>query len=152
MKTIPVKILTLTLLTAAVFGQLKSDLNQVRVADRLLKSPTTIEPLFSPQRFSMSHSFSYSMLSTGAGSIGLGSYTNTMAFRLRPNLILSTQLILTQPSLSSGARTRGLALDQVGVGAQLDFRPTENTHFQFSFQKSPYSQYFSHNPYSLYPR
>ncbi|NOZ75987.1 MAG: hypothetical protein GXO90_11565 [FCB group bacterium] len=152
MKTIPAKILFLTLLTAVMFGQYKSDLNHNQVSDRLFKAPATIDPLFSPQRFSMHHSFSYSMLSTGAGSIGLGSYTNTMAFQLRPNLTLSTQLILTQPSLSSGARTRGLTLDQVGYGAQLDYRPTENTYFQFSFQKSPYSQYFSRNPYSVFPR
>jgi hypothetical protein len=150
MKTFPTKILILSLLTAVGFGQLKSDLNQYQVSDLLLKAPGTIEPLFSPNRFSMNHSFSYSMMSTGAGTIGLGSYTNTMSFQLRPNLTLSTILTLSQPTLSSGMQTPGLTLDQVGYGAQLDFRPTKNTHFQFSFQKSPYSRFLSRNPYPLY--
>jgi len=150
MKTFTVKIMVLVSVTALSFGQLKSDINESTIPDQLFNTNNSITPLFSPNRFSMNHSFSYSMLSTGAGSIGLGAYTNTMSFQIRPNLSLNTVLMITQSSLSSGMQQSGLSMNQVGYGAQLNFQPTEHSSFQISFMKTPYypySQYPSYSPY-----
>ncbi|RMF08797.1 MAG: hypothetical protein D6762_04920 [Candidatus Neomarinimicrobiota bacterium] len=137
MKKLLPEILVPLFLCNLVWGQFKADVSRPNVPEALIQSPSSGVQLFSPQWFSMNHSFSLSMVSTGFGLMGLGAYTNEMNFQLRPNLELTTFFTLTQSSLSAGIPQRGLSLDQMGVGARLEYHPTQNTHFSILLQKAP---------------
>ncbi|MFB0516827.1 MAG: hypothetical protein ACETWG_09535 [Candidatus Neomarinimicrobiota bacterium] len=89
-------------LTSSLFGQLKSDLPQTTSASQLksIASPSWLDP----QRFSMSHSFSISLMSgTGlpSGTSSLSVYTDQMRYLITNNLLLSSQIHLVQPGIMS---------------------------------------------------
>ena len=143
-------IIALIIIISVGLGQLKSDLSQNNViSNNPASSGGSIMSLFDPSRFSMKHSFSMSMLNMNNQAIGVASYTNNMNFSLRDNLQLQTYVTFMQPNMISSNTANPYSTSQLYYDAVLDYRPTENTHFQVSFGNYPrYSRYQS-SPFQL---
>lgn len=126
-------------------GQLKSDLSQNNaIFENMSVSDNSVMSLFDPSRFSMNHSFSMSMMNMNKQSMSVASYTNNMNFLLRDNLSLQTYVTFMQPNMISSNTSNPYSNSQLYFNTALDYRPTENTHFQISFGNYPiYSRYQS---------
>ena len=83
-------------------------------------------------------------------SIGVASYTNNMNFTLRDNLRLQTYMTFMQPRMMSSEMANPYSNTQLYFDATLDYSPTPNTHFIFSFGNYPqYSRYSTTSPFLL---
>lgn len=136
-------------LLSLCLGQYKTDrtLESDLFTDSSQISSTT--SLFNPNRFSMNHSFSMSMMSMGSQSIGVASYTNNMNFTLRDNLKLQTYMTFIQPKMLSSAASNPYENTQLYFNAALNYTPTPNTHLKISFGNYPiYRSYYS-SPFLL---
>ncbi len=145
-------VLPLILVLAAVASaQFKTDLPRVDFPQEV-QNMTALESrvLLNPNNFQMRHSFSMSMVSSGGLSRTVGAYTNSMTFLLRPNLRLTTSFSLVQPGISTNPGATNMLDGQFYYGAQMEFRPTENSLLQFGIQNYPaYNQYY--RPWYLNP-
>ncbi len=131
-------IFALLVLISMGFGQLKSDLQQNNaIFEDMSVADNSMMSLFDPNRFSMNHSFSMSMMNMNKQSIGVASYTNNMNFLLRDNLRLQTYVTFMQPSMISANTPNPYSNSQLYFNTALDYSPMENTHFQVSFGNYP---------------
>jgi len=133
----------LAMLLSICLGQFKTDLQRVDFPQEL-HNLTALESrsLFDPANFQMNHSFSMSMMTMDGLSMGMGAYTNYMSFILKDNLRLTTSFSLIKPTMMQNPNSPNLLDGQVYYGAQLEYRPTENTILQLGFQTYPrYSNY-----------
>ena len=143
-------IIALLTIVSVGLGQLKSDLSQNNaIFNNPVGSDDSITSLFDPSRFSMTHSFSMSMLSMNSQSIGVASYTNNMNFLLRDNLQLHTYVTFMQPNMISSNTPNPYSNSQLYFNTALDYRPTENTHFQVSFGNYPMYSRYQTSPFQL---
>ena len=98
--------------------------------------------LLDPTRFSMQHSFSFSVMSGGLGSgYGVGIYSNRMNYLLTPNISLSSQINLIQPStnLIPGATGQGVSMY---YRAALNWQVSRNVNVSLGLSNTPsYSNY-----------
>lgn len=133
----------LAMLLSICLGQFKTDLQRVDFPQEL-HNLTALESrsLFDPANLQMNHSFSMSMMTMDGLSMGMGAYTNYMSFILKDNLRLTTSFSLIKPTMMQNPNSPNLLDGQVYYGAQLEYRPTENTILQLGFQTYPrYSNY-----------
>ena len=143
-------IIALITIISIGLGQLKSDLSQNNaIFNNPVGSNGSIISLFDPSRFSMSHSFSMSMLSMNSQSIGVASYTNNMNFLLCDNLQLQTNVTFMQPNMISSNTPNPYSNSQLYFNTALDYSPTENTHFQVSFGNYPMYSRYQPSPFQL---
>ncbi len=113
----------LLIIASGLFGQLKSDLPLIAPSSQLksVASPSW----FDPQRFSMSHGFSISLLSGSGlapGANSLSVYTNQMRYLVANNLLLSSNIHLVQPIAMNAFQAGGNNL-QIYYQAGLDWQP-----------------------------
>lgn len=132
----------LLILTSSLFGQLKSDLPLTASSPRLksVASPSW----FNPQRFSMSHGFSISLLSgTGLarGATSLSVYTNQMRYMFANNLILNSRIYLVQPGLISASQPGGNNL-QIYYQAGMDWQPFNSMRIHLGVSNLPPLWYY----------
>lgn len=143
--------------TTPASAQLRAEATQIDAPVRLYDAGGTgisLNKYFSPEHFKMSHSFEFSSGSYG-GSMGM--YTNSMAWQFSSKLAARVDVALAYSP--DGASTTG-QLSNSAFGnqggriflrnAELAYRPTENTLFQFSVRQSPYGQYMSPYGYDRY--
>lgn len=133
----------LLILASSLFGQLKSDLALTTSSPRLksVASPSW----FDPQRFSMSHGFSISLLSgTGLaqGASSLSVYTNQMRYMFASNLILNSRIHLVQPGIMGTPQPGGNNL-QVYYQADMDWRPFNSVTIHLGISNLPPPRYYS---------
>ncbi len=110
----------------------------------------SLNRLFSPEHFKMSHSYEMSFGSFGGNSSSLGMYTNSMMFQFNDKLAARVDLSFAhQPFGSSNVMG-----DQGNKGqfflrnAEVAYRPSENVQLHLSVRQSPYGSYMS--PYGRY--
>ncbi len=101
----------------------------------------TLNKLFSPQHFSMGHSYEMSVGSFGGGSQTLGMYTNTMLFEFSPKLDARVDVSVAHSFNGSQFGNEGHGGQVFIRNAQVNYRPTENMQFHISFRQSPYGMY-----------
>jgi len=134
---------TLLIFTSSLFGQLKSDLPLITPTSRLksIASPSW----FDPQRFSMSHGFSISLLSGSGlapGATSLSVYTNQMRYLVASNLLLSSRIDLVQPGTMGAFQPGGNNL-QVYYQAGLDWQPFNSVRVHLGISNLPTLRYYS---------
>ena len=142
--------LILTLgLTVPAKGQLRSDVLTEDATVRLYgheKSGFSLNRLFSPTIFQMSHSLEFSTGSFGGNSSSLGMYTNTMMWRFSQRLAARVDVAMAY-SPYSDERIQGLTGSNNGRvfirNAEFAYRPTKNSEIHLSFRQSPYGSYMS---------
>ena len=133
----------LLIIASGLFGQLKSDLPLIEPSSRLksVASPSW----FDPQRFSMSHGFSISLLSGSGlapGATSLSVYTNQMRYLVANNLLLSSNIHFVQPSIMGVLQPGGNNL-QIYYQAGLDWQPFNSVKIHLGVSNLPPLQYYS---------
>ncbi|MFW5955303.1 MAG: hypothetical protein ACOCSK_01005 [Rhodothermales bacterium] len=107
----------------------------------------SLNKLFSPQVFTMGHSYEMSVGSYGGASSSLGMYTNTMLWQFSPKLDARVDVSVAHSFTGNHMGDNSPA--QVFLrNAEINFRPNESTQFHISFRQSPYGTYAS--PYGSY--
>ena len=148
MKTFPISgrslvVVVSLLFTATLLGQLRSDAQQIP-ASQSLKSVAHASWL-DPQRFSMSHGVSFSMMTgsgLGPGATGLSVYTNQMRYLLTENMMINSQVHLVQPGLI-GAPELGANNLQVYYQTALDWQLSNNVRVSLGISNLPRMGYSS---------
>lgn len=113
----------------------------------------TLNKLFSPQHFRMSHTYEFSTGSFGGNSGSLGMYTNTMMWQFNEKLAARVDLSYAHEpfggNLLSNSGGQGVGGGQFFLrNAELAYKPSENVMLHFSVRQSPYGAYM--NPYGYY--
>lgn len=114
----------------------------------------SLNQLFSPAHFRMSHTVEFSSSSWAGGGASMGAYTNTMQWRF-DKVDARVDVSMLQPFGGGfGASSLGLngAQNRPQVflrNAEVAYRPFESTELRFSVQQSPYGAYAS--PYGYRP-
>jgi hypothetical protein len=102
--------------------------------------------LLDPSRMHMSHEVSFGYANMGGRSATQGLYMNHMDYQIAGPLMLTTHLgYQFQPSGPAEWNPANNGSQFVG-GADLNWRPTENTNFRFSFYRNMYPG-SSYSPY-----
>ncbi len=146
----------LLLLVSAAAGQLRYDLPATSAATPLksIASPSWLDP----QRFSMSHNFSFSVASgigLPAGASSLSIYTNQMRYLVADNIVPTSQVHFVQPNIVS-AQQLGTNPLQVYYQARMNWQLFRNLNIQVGFSNLPrrsrYSSLsgFGYLPYQTY--
>ncbi|HYM21115.1 MAG TPA: hypothetical protein VEW28_08950 [Candidatus Kapabacteria bacterium] len=114
--------------------------------------------LFDPMRFSSHQTYSFSMISGGGGSVGLGMFTNTFGYRASDNLMIRADVSAVYSPFSSFGSAYQKSLNGIYLtNASLDWRVGDNTFVRVSYSASPYypfsnNSYYDPFYYSAFPR
>ncbi len=143
------------LLPLSVMAQFKTQARPMDFADRLKTDQGQFGILgIDMSRFSMSHSYSMNYMSIGGKGVTQGLYLNTMSYQFSIPLTVSLQLGMAHNPFGGMGQNGTASILQNGMfvsGAQLTYKPTDNTIIQFDFRNTPYSSsypgyYMMHRP------
>ena len=79
-----------------VFSQFKKDLPSMNAFPHLGLADSSPSTLFSPTRLQINHGFNFSVSTFGSKSFNTNSYTNSISYLLKPNLLLRSNFMLFQ--------------------------------------------------------
>ncbi|MBH49620.1 MAG: hypothetical protein CMG69_02565 [Candidatus Marinimicrobia bacterium] len=137
MKLFSIQICLILLSGNFTFGQFKEDADALN-SFPILNIGNSVSPsLFSPNRLQMNHGFNFSINSFNGKAYNTNSYTNTLSFILKPNLLLQSNFTLFQVPGNLVQQS------EIGYDLSLTYKPTQNSIFQFSIQKYPFP--YRHN-------
>ncbi len=144
-------ILLWALLPIAASAQFKTQAKPIDFADRLKSGVNSGVGLLGldPSRLSMSHSYSMSYMSIGDQGFTQGLYLNTLKYQFAIPLTVSVQWGMANQPFQSGNTSPILQNGFFFSGAQLKYKPSENTVIQFDFHQTPYNNfggYYSTSP------
>jgi hypothetical protein len=91
----------------------------------------------------MNHGINFSVSNIGGKTFNTGSYTNSLSYFLKPNLMLRSNFTLFQMPENLGQQ------GELGYDVSLLYKPSRNSMIQFSFQKFPFTNNKSFSPFSL---
>jgi hypothetical protein len=149
-------VVTVLVAGADLRAQLKSQLPQdISVSEAIqipgVGSTSSALGFIDPNRFFMHQSYSLSFLSWGGGSASMGVYQNTMSYIFSEKLAMNARLGFIHNPLSIGSLTnQSNLMDNLIYGADLIYRPKDNTILRISFDKSPYYRRSGFYPYGYY--
>jgi len=126
-----------------VFSQFKKDLPNMNAFPQLDLGNSSLSTLFSPSRLQMNHGINFSVSNIGGKTFNTGSYTNSLSYFLKPNLMLRSNFTLFQMPENLGQQ------GELGYDVSLLYKPSRNSMIQFSFQKFPFTNNKSFSPFSL---
>ncbi len=152
MKKICVLMLFVLITSSVSFAQFKDQLSdQPSVQSSLIRSDDSnfLLGFFNPANFSMRQSVSMSYMTFGNQGLALGTYTNSMSYKISNPLTLSADVsVLNSPYSSLGSKfsqgLNGIYLTR----ADLNYRPTNNFQIDLQFNQNPLNRYY--NPYYYY--
>lgn len=110
----------------------------------------SLNTLFSPQHFKMSHSYEMSFGSFGGNSSSLGMYTNSMMFQFSDQVAARVDMSYAFSPFGS-VNPLGQNADQGKIflrNAEVAYRPAENVQLHLQVRQSPFGSYMS--PYGGY--
>lgn len=134
-----------SLVPSMIFAQLKKDLKQPDFTT-VLTQPSNPYSLFSfidPSKLKMSHSASMSYMSVGGESIIMNSYVNTIDYQFNDQLSLRTNLGIMASPYNTLPNISYLNEQQIFGGAELNYKPGENTLLSLRFEYLPAYYYRS---------
>lgn len=110
--------------------------------------------LFDPSRFSMHQSYSFSYMSSSAGSMGLGMYTNSLGFRASDDLMVSADISAVYSPFSSFGNAFQKSINGIYLSnARLDWKMGENTFLRVEYVGVPTGSSAFYDPfYTPMPR
>ncbi len=140
------------------FGQIKEEIPIPISVERMIQIPVQKSMSlnfnwFDADKFSMSHSYSMSAGTFGSNPYSQGMYLNHMNYAFSEKLNIKAVVGFSHDPLKLGNNLpgNGFDLNNMVYGAEIDFKPTKNSIFRFSFQKTPMSQGYGQNPYQYSP-
>ena len=127
------------LLGSLAFGQFISHLPAQTLPTNLNgELDQTSIGLLNSNRFDMNHGFSVSMFNVGGHNMSMAAYTNQVSYWAKDNLKLTANISLMQSTLPQlNQMNSSLQNAQVGFGASLDYKFSDNSHFSLNFQNYP---------------
>lgn len=137
-------------------AQLKSQLPQAISVSEAIRIPgvgsvRSALGFIDPNRFFMHQSYSLSYSSWGGGSASLGVYQNNMSYIFSEKLAMNARLGFVHNPLNLGSMTtQSNMIDNLIYGADLIYRPKDNTILSISFDKNPYYYRSRFYPYGYY--
>ena len=136
-------IILLLVVPIVAFGQLKKDLKQPDFSNVLVQqnNPNSVFSFLDPSKFKMSHSVSMSYSAFGGESVVMNTYINTIDYQFNDKLSLRTNLGIMGSPYNSIPNNSFLNEQQFFGGAEINYRPSNNTVLSLSFQSLPYSYY-----------
>lgn len=135
---------------AVLVGQFKSDIDQHRLPRTTgLNQTQTQGSLLDPNRFSMNHGFSMSLLSMGGQPMNINTYTNQMTYLLNNKTWVQTDVAFVMPSGPQGSFYNQGLQNNIYYRASLGYKPLSNMQINFSIEKMP--TYYYRPNYSLSP-
>jgi hypothetical protein len=142
-----IKIILIFLLTTSVsvFGQFRDNgSSEPRVKDGMVdESSNYLFGFLNSENFKMQHSFSLSYSSFGGQGLSLGTYTNSMFYKLMNNLNVQMDVsVLFSPYSSFG---KSFQEDISGIyisRASVNYRPFKDMEISIQYRSLPY-----YNPY-----
>lgn len=156
MKKIRFSILILVLIPVLSFAQLKKDVQSPNISNTLTTNyNNSFLGFLDPSRLTMHHNLSMAYTSFGGTDLVVNTYLNTMQYQFSEEFLLTTKLgIMTSP-YNSLPGENALTKSQFFGGAELRYKPSENTVISLSFESTPYyyqrnSFYHMSNRYGLF--
>ncbi len=153
MKKIGSLMALMLILSSVSFAQFRDQLsNQASVQNSLIHSDESnlLLGFFNPANFSMRQSVSMSYMSFGNQGLALGTYTNSMSYKISDPLTLSADVsLLNSPYSSLGSKfsqgLNGIYLTR----ADLNYHPSNSFQIDLQFNQNPLYRYY--NPYYYNP-
>lgn len=142
-------VLVVLILSMSVFAQYRDDgLNSPSVKEGIVDENSGFGLGFlNSENFHMSHSFSMSFTSFGGNGISLGSYTNSMFYRLMDNLNVQMDVSLIYSPYSTFGQNFQNDLNGIYISrAAINYSPFKDMHISVQYRNLPYSNYYF-NPY-----
>ncbi len=147
-------LLLLLLVPLLTFAQIKEEMPTPISVEEMIQIPVQRDmginfKWFDADKFTMSHSYSMSVGSFGQNPYSQGMYLNKMNYAVSDKLNLRAVVGFTHDPLHLGNNNlpgNSFDLDNMVYGAEVAYKPTKNSIFKFSFEKTP----MRYNPYSYY--
>jgi len=147
-------LLLLAALSAAAFGQFKSQVENPPSASQALIHPmsgiSSFLGLLDPERFLMRHNFEFSYMTGGGQGLSLASYTNSMFYKISDPLNVRFDVTLQGSPFGASGGLQQSDLNRLFISnAELNYRPLENMFIKVQYSQLP-ANYFS-GIYPYYP-
>ena len=148
------------LIPLVVFGQIKEEIPIPISVEEMIQIPVHRDmslnfKWFDADKFTMSHSYSMSVGTFGKTPYSQGMYLNQMNYAFSDKLNFKAVVGFSHDPLQLGNNNHlpnaGLNLDNMVYGAEVAYRPTKNSVFKFSFEKTPAMYGYGYNPYYYSP-
>ncbi|MDA0986929.1 MAG: hypothetical protein O3A55_04935 [Bacteroidetes bacterium] len=128
------------------FAQFKNNGQNVPSVSASLLRPMNLydfQSLIDPSKLQMRHSISMSFLSAGNQNIMLNSYTNSLFYKFNNKLYANVDIsVQNSPYNSVDPRLQNQFSGIFINNAELVYKPTKDFHLSFSYQQSPYANYY----------
>ena len=136
------------LLPLAALAQFKTQAKPIDFADRLTSGVQNGVGLLGldPTRLSMSHSYSMSYMSVGDRGFTQGLYLNTLKYQFAIPLTFTVQWGMAHQPFQGNNTSPILQNGFFLSGAQVRYKPTENTIIQLDFHQNPYNSFGGYYP------
>ncbi|MCG8607112.1 hypothetical protein MJD09_19275 [bacterium] len=140
------------LLPAVLTAQLKedtqTDFSKVLVKPNKMGSLVGLLGL-DPNRFSMNHSYTFSVGSFGGESFSQGLYLNTMRYQLSNPITMYLQLGFQHQPLGSLGQSNPNQNQVFLSGAGFQYEPSDNFQLRLEFSQTP-NRYYNNSGFSSY--
>lgn len=125
---------------------------------KLFQEPAhfSLDKLFSPEFFRMSHSYEMSYSSFGGQGLTLGEYTNSMMWRFSTKLAARVDVAFQHTPFGVSGLNNGLPVSKSNLNgiylknAELAYRPVGNLTMHLSVRQAPYGYGYYMSPYGRY--
>lgn len=139
-------------------AQYKSDaaVEAMMAQSRIYGDSFSLNKLFDPRFFQMSHSYGMSFGSGPFGSGSMGEYTNTMMWRFSQKLAARVDVGVAHnisgglPNASGLPGTNNSAARIYLRNAEVAYQPLKNMTLHVSFRQAPYGYGYYMSPYGYY--
>ncbi len=142
-------ILFFIIFSISVMAQFRDDgLNEPSVKEGIVNQNSGFSIGFlNSENFHMSHSFSMSYTSFGGNGITLGSYTNSMFYRLMDNMNVQMDVSFIYSPYSTFGQNFQNDINGIYISrAAINYSPFKDMHISVQYRNLPYSTYYF-NPY-----
>jgi len=154
MKPLLIAILSLVLLPP-VRAQLRSSTIQEQSASVSMVRPgdglSSFFGLLNPDNFLMTHTLSYSYLNAGGTGLSVGSYTNSMFYRIADPLSVRMDITLQGSPFGPTAGADRNNLSKLYLSrVELNYQPWKDVFLQLQYRETPYfSRHDFYDPWSF---
>jgi hypothetical protein len=152
MKRFSTLMLIMLILPVLAFGQLKKDLERPSVSNALITTQNnSLLGFLDPSKMEMSHSVSMSYMTFSGQGMMLNTYLNTMQYNVNEKFSVTTKLGVMNSPYNSFPNNSYLNESHVFGGAELRYRPSENSTISLRVESLPaYYNSYNYSPGSMF--
>ncbi len=140
------------LATSRSYSQFKRTADdEPKISDSFINPETDSDLLsfFNPDNFKMRQSFSMDYMTMGGQGLSLGTYTNSMMYKLSNQVDARADVSLqSSPYSSLGQRLQSSLTGVFLNRAEINYRPSDNMLFRVSYQRVPFGLNGMFSPYA----